>query len=155
MMKTRLQQEITKRLADKNITPYAIQKLTGINEGTIRNIINGKAPNPTLNVLLALTNILDCSISELVGDDSKRPENELEKFYSRRDLDYCLLEQVAQGVIDYVKGLDEPISYAHINKGIMVLYKYCKTNDYDELPQDFSGWYLANAFMSEPEKEIT
>ena len=152
-MKTHLQQEVTKRLADKNITPYAIQKLTGINEGTIRNIINGKAPNPTLNVLLSLTSIFDCSLSELVGDEHNQIESELDKFYIRLDLDYVLLEQVARIVIDYVKSLDDPISYSHINKGIMVLYQYCETNKYCEPPQDFCRWYLTNAFMSEPEKD--
>lgn len=51
------------------LTPYAVEKQTGIKKSTIHNILLGRVKSPTINTLLAIANALKCRVSDLIDED--------------------------------------------------------------------------------------
>lgn len=51
----------------KNIKPYQLERTANVSVGCIAKILTSDDPNPTLKTLIAISNILGCSINDLTG----------------------------------------------------------------------------------------
>ncbi len=66
MVKSMVVLELEKILKEKNISRYKLQFLTNINYPRINQLYKNIAKNISFEELDALTNALDCSISDLI-----------------------------------------------------------------------------------------
>lgn len=58
-----------KLICDKrNITMYRVSKETGISQSYLSALVNGKAINPSIEVLIKLSDFLRISIAELLSE---------------------------------------------------------------------------------------
>ena len=58
-----------KLICDKrNITMYRVSKETGISQSYLSDLVNGKAVNPSLEVLIKLSDFLRIPIAELLNE---------------------------------------------------------------------------------------
>ena len=53
-------------LDEQNMSRYELQKRTGLNYPRVNQLYNGKAKNISFSELDILTNVLNCSISDLI-----------------------------------------------------------------------------------------
>lgn len=60
-------QVIREERTKKNISAYKISKVTGISLAYISELENGKADNPTINILRKICETIDVSVDELLG----------------------------------------------------------------------------------------
>ena len=58
-----------KLICDKrNITMYRVSKETGISQSYLSDLVNGKAVNPSIEVLIKLSDFLRIPIAELLNE---------------------------------------------------------------------------------------
>jgi transcriptional regulator with XRE-family HTH domain len=64
---------------NKNIDRPGLQKKAGLKEGVLRNILSKRSLNPTIKVISAIANALDCKVDDLINYQSENFLNDLEK----------------------------------------------------------------------------
>jgi len=62
-----LKEQIENRIADKNLSVYALEKKAGLSRSSIRNILKGLSKKPSGEVLIAIAEALDCTAEDLAG----------------------------------------------------------------------------------------
>lgn len=68
-----LANRLNKILESKNITAYRLSVLTRVHKSGIYRILNGENPNPTQKTIESIADALDVSVSELLGEENKKP----------------------------------------------------------------------------------
>ncbi len=66
---------IKELLFKKNMTQYKLQKITCLNEKTLRDLINGKTKDVKLSTIFLIANAFEMSISEFVSSPLFDQEN--------------------------------------------------------------------------------
>lgn len=66
---------IKELLFEKNMTQYKLQKITCLNEKTLRDLINGKTKDVKLSTIFLIANAFEMSISEFVSSPLFDQEN--------------------------------------------------------------------------------
>lgn len=61
---------IKKKLEETHLTAGKVEKLADLKINAVRNIINGTSKNPSVFTLKAIAKVFNCSIDELLGNDS-------------------------------------------------------------------------------------
>lgn len=64
---------IKKKMEELHLTAYAVEKRTGIKKSTIYNILLGRVKSPSIDTIYAIAQALDCSVSDLIGEDAIHP----------------------------------------------------------------------------------
>lgn len=60
---------ISNLLAEKNMTQYRLEQLTGIQHGSMQCIMNGRNKTVTLTTLVLIADGFDMSVSEFLNDE--------------------------------------------------------------------------------------
>lgn len=95
-----LAENILSRLETLRMTPTRASKEAGLGESAIRDIITGKSKSPSINTLQALSQVLECKLSDLL--DGFAPEQttyQLGRFW--------MVHGMGQGVPRYIHGSEE------------------------------------------------
>ena len=66
---------IKELLFEKNMTQYKLQKITCLNEKTLRDLTNGKTKDVKLSTIFLIANAFEMSISEFVSSPLFDQEN--------------------------------------------------------------------------------
>lgn len=66
---------IKELLFENNMTQYKLQKITCLNEKTLRDLINGKTKDVKLSTIFLIANAFEMSISEFVSSPLFDQEN--------------------------------------------------------------------------------
>lgn len=61
-----LQRAIRIYVAQKKITVPRLEKAAGLKPGSVYNILNGRSQSPSLELILAITQVLDCRVEDLL-----------------------------------------------------------------------------------------
>lgn len=77
-----LKDRINKLKKEKNITNDMLAELSGVPKSTLAKITSGKTPNPKLETVRAIANVLGCTLDDL------NDENENYSFYSKEEPHY-------------------------------------------------------------------
>ncbi len=54
----------------KGISIAELERLAGLKNGAVRNIIQGKSKNPTIQTLIKICKILDCSLNAIINTNN-------------------------------------------------------------------------------------
>lgn len=65
---------IREKMNKKGISVHALEKQAGLKSSAIHNILYGRSKNPSVKVIKAIANALECDISELVHDEWPQTE---------------------------------------------------------------------------------
>ncbi len=77
-----LKDRINKLKKEKKITNDMLAELSGVPKSTLAKITSGKTPNPKLETVRAIANVLGCTLDDL------NDENESYSFYSKEGPHY-------------------------------------------------------------------
>ena len=70
---------LKKIMQNKNISIYKLSKLTGLDDGMLNRIINGKTKNPRIDTLIKIAKALDLDDHEFAELCGYRKDDENEK----------------------------------------------------------------------------
>ncbi|MBS0186397.1 MAG: helix-turn-helix transcriptional regulator [Proteobacteria bacterium] len=66
---TSLQDQLEKKLKEKNLSPRGLETKAHLGTGVVRNILLGKS-NPTFKTLEAIAHALECSVDDLISKET-------------------------------------------------------------------------------------
>jgi transcriptional regulator with XRE-family HTH domain len=59
---------IQRKMKERHLTAYAIEKKTGLKKSTIHNILLRRVRNPSIETVHSISKALECSVSELIDE---------------------------------------------------------------------------------------
>jgi len=65
-MSTHLANQISTRMRAKNLSVASLEREAGLKSHSVRNILRGRSKRPSAEVLLAVADVLGCTINELM-----------------------------------------------------------------------------------------
>ena len=102
-----------------------LEHQAGLQSNAIRNILSDRSKNPTIDTVLKIANILECSVDELLGREGFiQMPNTAGKFDTNFDL--SLFQSICNDVIYCVEEI----------------YKYCLNTKSKIFDQNFAQWFL-------------
>ena len=72
MLVEKIKAKINASLSETKRNVSLAERMAGVPENTIRNILEGTSKNPKIETLQAIAKFLDCSLDELVGNIPKQ-----------------------------------------------------------------------------------
>ena len=139
---------IKKKLDEKGISAYKLEKQAGLKRSAINNILYGKSRSPGIDIIQSIAKGLNCSVNELLGDDAlgleptKSPDINsyfLECIYTppkNQEL-YCLTVQVIGSLLEKKPPL---LTREEIFNCIEETYNYSLKANKKEVDLYFAEW---------------
>jgi transcriptional regulator with XRE-family HTH domain len=154
-MNTSLQKNIKTRLREKNITTNQLEKLAGLKASAVRNILLGRSKNPSANLLLAISEVLECSITDLLGTNespyiSNKNEKKGNDSYLNQDIPYnkkLILETINTLESCFLELGVKPNAPQFIFC-LKEIYLYSIGKHDDKIDKKFAHWLVENKFKS-------
>lgn len=139
-----LKERINKKLKIKNLSVASVERLAGIGAGAVRSFLVGKTKSPTLETLSALSQILDCSLPDLLGLDTEEPivSDEI-------TINLSLYSQTVELIIGLLKERQILISAKELFKAVKEIYLFSEQKKKGILDKEFAEWYLKNVLKSQ------
>ena len=97
-----LQEQIKTRMEDKKLTARDLERDAGLKISAVRNVLNGYSKNPGIEFIVAISKLLDCSVDELLGVESKKGKSEASKQRTIDVWDFTLYENCLEEVQKYL-----------------------------------------------------
>jgi transcriptional regulator with XRE-family HTH domain len=133
-----IKQKIIKYMKDNNLSSASLSKQAGISSGIVHNIIKSEKPNPTIDSVLKIAKIMDCSLDELLETNSLdfNPETQ--------NIVLPLLKSVC-GYLCESKYMENK-NFNDFCKISNYIYNYCLENDLKEVDNNFAKWYVSKIY---------
>lgn len=68
--------QIRSKMNKEGLTPYSLERNAGLKPNAVHNIISGRSKNPSISVLTTIAKTLNCTVSDLIGENSSPVEAE-------------------------------------------------------------------------------
>ena len=130
-----LKEKIITFIKNKDLNPSSFCKNTNLSPAAIHNILNAEVPNPTIETVLEISKVMNCSLDDLF-DQNYTPRDPLKLDNTE------LLKSVCITICN-----DNAIhgkSFSEFFKAIKDVYAYCSTNNLKTSDKNFVSWYLQN-----------
>lgn len=111
----RVGRRIRRLRQEQDVTLSKLAKVSGLGKGTLSELENGRR-NPTLETLVAITSVLDASLSSLLQDDSAAADRDRRVATDSGGVRLLLSQNSAQGRYDVFYGelpADPTLTAAH------------------------------------------
>lgn len=135
-----------KRLAhSQSLSIMALEKKSGLKNGSIRNIVSGHSKKPSAEHLLAICKVLGCSIGELLDEDLALKNQEKpfpDIIFQQKDL----LHQTINHVLNFMKKNNITIKNKELYEAVEKIYLYIERKNNNEFDSEFADWYLEDRF---------
>jgi len=119
-----------------------LEHQAGLQSNAIRNILSDRSKNPTIDTVLKIANILECSVDELLGREGFiQMPNTAGKFDTNFDL--SLFQSICNYVMQFIEinNLGQ-LSLSDVIYCVEEIYKYCLNTKSKIFDQNFDQWFL-------------
>ena len=65
-----IQHNLRRKMAEKGLTVSAVERQAGIRTSSLQNIAQGRSKNPSVTLLQQAAGVLECTVSELLGEST-------------------------------------------------------------------------------------
>lgn len=138
-----LQKSLRKRLDDRNISTRELERLAGLKESAVRNILLGKSQTPTIRTILAICDVLECKVEDLVeGTDS--PESANTQIQHEWNPEVFL--ESCRVTTKILKDLSAQPKINEVLQSVKEIYEYSLGKDDKTVDESFSIWFLQRKF---------
>ena len=139
-----LQTQIRQRMENKNLTVRGLEKKAGLGQNSVRSILEGISKNPRTKVLLAIADVLECSLTDLLEKENKNSSlsNPSPSSLSSYKWDLDLYIQSCQTVNEYIDQHNMTLSTEKVIKAILDVYEFSFKSDPPEVDPKFCSWLL-------------
>jgi transcriptional regulator with XRE-family HTH domain len=81
---------IKEKLVQKGISAHALEKKAGLRASAVHNILYGRSKNPSVTIIQAIAQALECSVTDLI-DQNVSDHEEVSQHQGQRNAfqDYC------------------------------------------------------------------
>jgi len=141
---------LKKKLLENGLSASALEKKAGIRPSSLQNILQGRSKNPSIEILQLSARALNCTVSELLGENSKSAE--IEPFCAAPSRwDQELYIQMAEAVFRVYAGRHHTTSKRVLLQAIEQVYTYCLQYAKKTVDDDLVDWVITNLIQAEKE----
>lgn len=125
-MFNQLQARIIKNIQDSHISIGKLEKQAGLKRNSIRNIIDGRSKNPSIETLMSIAAIMGCSLDNLVSDNPSDflNQNQENKIITKHLWDKKLFEETLNLTQNIVTENNSQISFEQMLEFIQEIYLF-------------------------------
>ena len=138
MLVEKIKAKINEKLSESKRNVSAAERLAGLPENTIRNILDGVSKNPKIETLQAISRFLGCSLDELVGNITKPAV----KAKPDLPIDYELFASVFELVNTYLNKNNIQVTLDQIIFLLEQSYDFCYTKRSKQIDREFVEWLI-------------
>lgn len=144
-----LKENLTKILKETNLTVPELERRAGIKPYSLRNIVQGKSTNPSVEIVFAIARELGYTVEELLSSSVSHKDNKnapktnehLISIFNHIKLDKNLLSEIHNFLFDSFQHLNDINFYQYIC-GLSDIYQYCFEQNNKSFDIRFANWWL-------------
>lgn len=143
MSEPTLKQIIELKLSEREMSPHILGKKAGLAMSAVHKIIHGNIKNPTLETLLAIARVFDCSLDELVGNRIiTKPR--AEKALISEDVPWNneLMKPILRATLAFIEQNNLSLNLKETIHFILETYHYCLIKKHGEFDNAFFEWHI-------------
>lgn len=144
-----LKENLTKILKETNLTVPELERRAGIKPYSLRNIVQGKSTNPSVEIVFAIARELGYTVEELLSSSVSQKNNKSGtknnehsiSIFNHIKLDKNLLSEIHDFLFNNFQNLNEISFYQYIS-GLSDIYQYCFEQNNKLFDIRFANWWL-------------
>ncbi len=140
-------QKIKSKMTEQRFTVASLEREAGLKVHAVRNILLGKSKNPSADTLKAISNVLGCTVDDLLNTEnetSQAPSKKHDAEIEIRNPD--LFRNVVQGVLEVFKEHKKTPTYKDLSFMVLEVYQYSVENNNEEADKSFMTWLYSRNF---------
>lgn len=140
-----LSTKLLEALKANDLSIRELERQAGLKKSVVHNIIAGKSKTPTIKTLMAICNVLGCTVEELAGVNSKSASVE----ENLLPFDPILMIECVRTVGEIFETLH---IQADVNKAIELIqevFNYCGRKQDRIIDRDFAQWIIKKTFLKD------
>lgn len=146
-MSTQLAKQISIRMKARNLSVASLEKEAGLKTHAVRNILRGKSKKPSAEILQAVSDVLGCSVKDLLEDQDLFSEEQndfiADSEFLNENYEYPkLLLETTQFVNDYISENQYEFTNQQVIKSIEEIFLYSLKKDPRKVDQTYGRWFL-------------
>ncbi|WP_039454886.1 helix-turn-helix domain-containing protein [Candidatus Jidaibacter acanthamoebae] len=147
MLAEKLREIIAQKIEEQKRTISSVEKIAGLPQNAVRNIVEGRSQNPTITTLHAIARALNCSLDELIGNLSSSNvagfnSNKADKHLDSIEWNPDLFHKITEAIIAYIKEINLQPKLPQILFFIEESYVYSVTKKNNEFDPQFIEWLI-------------
>jgi transcriptional regulator with XRE-family HTH domain len=156
MSSSNFQDILQKKLNDQKMKMSELEKRASLSGGSVRRILYGKIPNPTLETMISISNVFGCSIDELIGRITINTAN-TKSLNIQEDvvLDNNLIVLILKETTNYIQKKDINTNLKTFMSFILETYKFFLLKKNGIFDQEFYDWYFQQTFGHTETENVT
>jgi len=130
---------------NKKLTIAKLERIAGLQNSTVRDIIIGKSKNPTVSTLTKICKALECSFYDLLNKEEVFQSNVLPigtNVYSNMQWGHELFTKCAETIEKYLNKYELSFGLGKIIVLIIDLYLYSLTKNNNQLDEKSAEWLV-------------
>ena len=138
-----LKEILLHKLDENRMKSAELERKAGLSPTSIRKILSAESPNPTLETLMSIANVFQCSLDELVGNCVIRQHPPSEENISRNlKWNSHLMRDIFLSTCDYLEKYRLEKKFGEIITFIAETYNYCVLKKNGAFDREFHEWYI-------------
>jgi transcriptional regulator with XRE-family HTH domain len=147
MSVTALKDVLQKKIKERNINISELERRASLSTGSIRRIVNGLVPNPTIETVVAIANVFNCSIDELLGNRTIKALNPSELHIPKEIIwENNLMKSIFLETYNHIQKNNTTTNLQTVVAFILETYNYCLFKKNGVFDKDFYEWYIKQTF---------
>ena len=134
-----LKKQIELRLKAKNLSIAKLERLAGLKIHAVRNIIKRKIKKPNTENLLAIANVLECSIADLMAGEKISKNLEHNKT-ALSENDFDIRQECQKAILSYIEDHKIHTSVDEFFKMSSKVYGYSAFEGTRKFDHKFMNW---------------
>jgi DNA-binding Xre family transcriptional regulator len=130
-----IKENILKHMNQKNLTLTNLSQKAGIGMATLQNIVYDRSKNPTIQVMIALANALNCSLYDLI-------ETPMEKNIFVTHWNQTLYGSCVQCILNHLSNAGKDLSYGDLHFLVKQAYTFSVESECDTADDRFCKWIV-------------
>ena len=150
-MNNPLKKKVKTLLEKTSLSISEAERRAGLKTSAIRNIISGQSKNPSAHTLQKLSQVLDCSIYDLLDETedqtppAKKNINANDSSLDISDLNW--FRMAVNEILDILISKQLNTNVDTISAISMQIYSYSIDNNLQDIDKKFSRWIVEQRFM--------
>lgn len=144
-----LKENLNKILKESNLTVPELERRAGIKPYALRNIVQGKSINPSVEIVFAIAKELGYTVEELISSSNPRKINinnqkENESFiniFKHITINKNLLLEIQNFMLSNLEKLDNLNFHQYIS-GLSDIYQYCFEQNDKSFDVRYATWWI-------------
>lgn len=143
-MSSNLALKIKTLLDEKHLSVMGVEKKAGLTIHSVRNILTGHSKKPSAETVMAIAKVLDCSISDLMGEDL-RDKNARDILQEVEFSNLDLFKESISYFISFYENHNISITNKNFLHSLQNIYRYSMENNDGAFDEKFAKWFLTRS----------